>query len=220
MKNNKIALLIMVCLMTLTINCIAQTKSITKKEYETVQHIAEANFEKIPNISSTKIEEYVDGKLTKTSVITEESIPPKKMKWTEIGTSGNQITKLEIITIHNVEYKRENGRVWVKKDFGKSEDNDESSGFTITGQESPNQKRYSVEEAKFNNQIVRIYSVSTIYNYDPNVVYSYRRWINSDNLILKSEDISSEIKSGAVIRHEIVLREYNPKNLKIEAPIK
>lgn len=220
MRNKDIFFSISVCLLFLTINCFAQTKSITKKEYESVTRVAEANIEKTSHISSTKIEEYSDGKLSKTAIITEESIPPTKMKWTETETSGNQVTKLELIDIDSVQYKRENNRTWVKKDFNKSEDNDESSGITISGHESPNQKKYSVEEVKFKDQTVRIYSVSTIYNFDQNVVYSYRRWINSNNLILKSEDTESEIKSGSIIRHELVIYEYNPKNLKIEAPIK
>ena len=216
----------MICLMTLANNCFAQTKSITKKEYETVQRIAESNFEKIPNISSTKIEEYTDGKLTKTTAISEESIPPKKMKWTEVETSGNETTKLEIITINYVEYRRENGDDWVKRDFSKSDEDDNSnkdgnsSGISISGEESPNKKKHTVEQAKFNNQSVRIYSVSTVYGFEPNIVNTYRRWINSDNLILKSEDTASEIKSRKIIRQEIVIYEYNLKNINIEAPIK
>ena len=206
--------------MTLATNCFAQTKAITKKEYETVQRIAEANFEKIPNISSTKIEEYVDGKLTGTKVITEESIPPKKMKWTEVETSGNETTKLEIITIDYIEYRRENNGAWVKRDFGKSDEDGSTSGDIISGEESPGKKKYTVEQAKFNNQPVRIYSVSTVYDFEPNIVLTYRRWINSDNLILKSEDVESEIKSRKINRREIVTYEYNPKNIKIEAPIK
>jgi hypothetical protein len=203
MRSKNIFFLMTVCVLLLTCNCFAQTKSITKKEYEFVQHIAEANIEKTANIISRKIEEYSDGKLSKTSIITAESIPPKKMKWTEVETSGNQTTKLEIIDINGIQYKRENGRTWVKKDLGKSENNGESTGLTISGQESPNRKKYSIEEAKFNEQMVHIYTVSTVYNFDPNIVYSYRRWIDSNNLILKSEDIESEIKSGAVNRSEI-----------------
>lgn len=206
--------------MALAINCFAQTKSITKKEYETVQRIAEANFEKIPNISSTKIDEYTDEKLTKTSVISEESIPPKKMKWTEVETSGNETTKLEIITLNYIEYRRENGGAWVKRDFSKADEDNDPPRMSISGVESPNKKKYTVEQANLNNQFVRIYSVSKVYEFEPNIVNTYRRWINAENLILKSEDIESEIKSHRIIRREVVNYEYNPKNIKIEAPIK
>jgi len=219
MRNSKVLLSITGCLLALTINFFTQTTSITKKQYENAQRIAEANLEKIPHISSTKIEEYSDGKLNKTSIISEESIPPKKMRWTEVETSGNETTKLEIITINYVEYRRENGGDWVKRDFGKS-DEEGTAGGIIVGQESPGKKKYTVETAKFNNQSVRIYSVSTIYDFEPNNMLTYRRWISANNLILKSEDIESEINSGKLIRQETVTREYNPKNLKIEAPIK
>ena len=220
MKNNRIVLSMIFCLLFLTVNCSAQGKSITKKEYESVQRVAEENFNKIPYTSSTKIEEYSNDKLSKTAIIDVESIPPKMLKWTEVTTSGNKTTKIEIVTVDNVEYRRENGGAWVKRDFSKSNEDGGASGLSFSGQESPNKKKYTVEQTNLNNQAVRIYSVSTVYDFEPNIVLSYRRWINSDNQILKSEEIYSEIKSGKITRHEVVSYEYNPKNIKIEVPIK
>lgn len=224
MKNNKIISLFVLSLSLLALNCSAQVKPITKEEYESAQRIAEANLEKIPYKSSTKVEEFAGGKLISTEMISEEALPPDKLKWTSVTTSGSEITKIERIYFGSIQYARENGGVWEK--IGSDEKNGaggeekETGAMMISGQESPNRKKHTLEQAKLNNQTVRLYTVSTIYDYQPNVLHTYRRWINSADLILQSEDIESEINSGKIAQRAIETYEYNPKNIRIEAPVK
>lgn len=219
MKNNKIISLFVLCLSLLTINCLAQfTKPITKEEYESVQRIAEANFEKVSYKSITKIEEFDGGKLISTEMINEEFLPPDKTRWTSVETAGNETTKIERIYIGTIQYWRENGGAWEK--IGGSDEESGSGRMTVSGQESANKKKYTIEQVKLSGQSVRIYTVSTIYDFQPNILHTYRWWINSINLILKSEDVESEINSGKIIRRDVVTYEYNPKNIKIEAPVK
>jgi hypothetical protein len=218
----KVIQLLILCLLVLTTNTYSQKKQITQKDYDSVQTVAENNFERLAYRELTKIENYENGKLVSTETITEENLPPDKMNWRSIKVSNGNSEKEEIITIGYVTYRRENGGKWIKEDNedGDIESNNGVSTNSITsisGQEAPNRKKYTVEETKLKNLSVRIYSVTTVYDFAPNVSHTFRRWINSDNLILKAEDTESE--NGAnVISRTVSTYEYNPKGIKIEAP--
>jgi len=219
MDNNKQIIWLVFFIFLLTLNSFGQAKSITELEYNTVEKVAEDNFQKVSYKEITKTEEFTNGKLISTETVTELNLPPDKSSYIDITVTNGKTEKTEIITIGYVEYRRENNGKWKQET---DEDGNIISGEpirTIRGAEAANTKKFTIEETKLNGQPVTIYSQTTIYNFNPNISHSFRRWINKENLILRTEEIETEISSGVINRRSISTNEYNLLNTKISAPI-
>jgi hypothetical protein len=75
---------------------------------------------------------------------------------------------------------------------------------------------------KFNNENTKLYQQYTTSADDKNAVYYLQDkfWLNSSGLLIRREIEYGKVQPKSIGSRELEVYEYNPKNLKIEAPIK
>ncbi len=151
-----------------------------------------------------------------------EIIPDKKERTIEITEEKNKLTeRSENILIGEMQYTRKDQGSWMKKDLSKV---DAIKGqFRITGE---SQEIKKLNEYIISTSVVDNKKQSVYYNCDvslrDNILYFFetKYWINEDGLIFKSQIAQRNTTPDGLIELTDIIYEYNPKDLKIEAPIK
>jgi hypothetical protein len=197
----------------LTASLLSQTKEISSQEfYRPIRAAYEINgsFRK-----TSKEEVYENGKLVSITEIVDESLNKETRKYSHLEKSKSNTQKTELIQIGKIYYCRRNDKQWER-----SEKWCANSGLSgISGIIS---SKFTVEDAKFNNQNAKLYRQYTTFSFDKNIV-SYledKFWLNNDGLLVKREVEYGKVEPKMVSSKEVEIVEYNPRNLKIEAPIK
>lgn len=203
-------------------NISSQTKEISKENY--YQSYREASKKRLETSRREIIQkkDFKDGKLLFTTEIVDEYLKPDKQHYVSSQIFDDHTEKREFILIDKIYYCRKNDTDWVQSSkwcgFGSG------SG----GPSSIVSTKFTVEEAKLNNQKAEFYQKQTIYKniYSPdkdNEGLSYWQtsfWLGKDGFILREEVKVGLSKPERIYWQTATTYEYNPKNLKIEAPIK
>lgn len=214
----KLFLLVFFSLSALT-SLFGQLKAITEKEYELVQKESHAKMNKIARKVVNVTTKYKNSVLDSTETLIQEYLPPDKEKWESDTKKDGVITeKLQLFYIGEFEYRKEGDGTWQKRNL---KGDGSGNGFAISGQELKNVKQYLVFDSKVDDKLASIYVFYRVYDFGKTLnFYFNRKWIDSNGLILKEETKESDIFPDNVTSIEVVNYEYNPKDLKIEAPIK
>lgn len=212
MKCNKLIILSVFLLFILAPIAFSQVKLLTEEEYWTSIRSARSNVEKIIYREKSLTKKYVKGKLSGTVTRTLENLPPNRSRQLTIEKEGISDRKVEIISIEDVEYSRENDGDWKKIYKG-------LSFSSLSSKEVC--KQYTVEEKTISNQRFKMYSLFTVYVWEKEMTFDdYRVWIDSNGIIQKVESVISELTPNNITSETVRTYEFNPKDLKIEAPIK
>lgn len=158
------------------------------------------------------------GKLLERTL--KEVVQPNKWRTVE-ETYGANTNFFETIDDGRDRFVRANGGPWRKNEIGCNSDEDGKSGQVT------NLYRH-LPEVKLSNEATEFYehiSVRTVnqYSHPINTVTRYirtiRAWYSvSGRILRRTEENSVESREGMTL--EVTTYEYNPKDLKIEAPIK
>ncbi len=218
-KKNYI-LLIIICI-GITINAFSQTKQITEVEY--YQSYRAANEKRLESSSRnvSRREFFKDGKSYITKDIKDEFMKPNKKHYLQIEKSAEGENKEELIQIGEKFYCRTGNDKWKQ-----------SSSWClntgISGISNIVSSKFTVEDTIINNQNAKLYQRYTTYKniYSPDKdkeglsYWESKFWVNKAGFILREESKEGLLEPVKLYRQEISSYEYNPKNLKIEAPIK
>lgn len=204
-KSLWIILLLVFCL-----NSYGQEKEITRGEYFEATNTAYKKLYSYNRRVTTKVEDFTQHK-TRASVY--EVIRPDKSRWLSIVTENDVSIRTESIIIGNFLYQRVNDGEWTKTELG-------GNGIGIGNGIGATQDtifRYTVTSVTLNNQSVQLFEENIITKY---FLDKKRIWISTEGLILKSEQTTEEVKPNKLRTRIVTEYEYNPQDLKIEAPIK
>lgn len=197
----------------------AQVETITKDEYVAARKAAfEATAKQIRRVTTTTIR-WDDGKRNGSETLIEEFMPPDKVRTLFMARGGSKVTTNETIEVGDVKFKRVNAGIW----------------STWIRTERPLYELRGVPGANEPKEIIHHTSIKTNLNgravfllsRASNKAYGFlagteqkRIWIDQEGLVIKSEHIIRQDEVSDVVEKTVATYEYNPKGLKIEAPIK
>lgn len=167
--------------------------------------------------NKSKEENYEGGKLTEKTESLVEFIPPKKYHFIVVETVGGKSSKSETFLIDGVYYcKKEKGK-WTKSEKGCGGKGGGRS--TLPDAES---SKFTLEETKLGVVSAKLYQTYLTYIF-PEGKLSYfmdKFWINDEGFMLRREMEYGSVEPKFVRSKKTDIYEFNPKALKIEAPIK
>jgi hypothetical protein len=216
----KIIFLLIFCLVFSLVS-FGQTKEITRKAYYEVFYESLEKVKDISRRSIASVENHKDGKLDSTEEYVDEYIKSDIRRYFHSEKLTNKNRKIELIQIGKDYYCRRDDGDW-KKSTNWCAD---GSAFGLSNIIS---ERFTVEPIIVKGEDLNLFENYTTYKntYSPNkdkegLSYFQRKfWLNKDGLILKEEIINGLIEPKRLYWQQTKTYEYNPKNLKIEAPIK
>ena len=220
MKKIKSILFSNLCLLFVTVSVFSQNKIITKEEYSSALGNSATKADKIPNRITRTTSFYKNKVLNSTTKYISENIPPDKFRWVNIDEKNGVIVRNERIKIADIEYSKKGDGDWEKRDLK----SDKSVfGGMMTGEiiETKDCWEYLLINTTLDNQLVNLYFSYHVSEIQKILYFTESRdWINSDGLILKAMYKVSNTIPENVTNVTNTTYEYNPKDLKIEAPIK
>lgn len=212
----KMILLFVTFFCSLTINIYSQ-QQIAESDYYAASNAASTKRFAASRREMRKDENFIDGKLSSTTMIIDEYIEPNKQRFISITNSDGKVEKLEMITTGKNYYQRENDGAWTKlKDWYGSD------GTMVL---KPDTKSiFTVEDVNVDNRQLKLHTA--LYTYkneylDKNGLSftQIKSWITKDGWLLKEEIIIGVLEPRKMRLKRTYDYEYNPKNLQIEAPV-
>jgi hypothetical protein len=204
----------------------AQNKWITKEEYNDALIKAAQKQQNVPHIIKGVIDFY-DAK----RVIYEKRSSLKEYLSSEhfrtvstTETNGTITTDYQFVKIGNVEYTKKGDEPWIKEELAKNSISGGRSSFlTGTTIQSQRVEEYLLIPMTIDGKAVNVYfhyEVSKPEKDNHLTFIESRNTISADGYTLKWTYKVSKIIPENVSHISTTTYEYNPKDLKIEAPIK
>lgn len=217
MKKNRFLLVLAFCLLALTSAVYGQAKEITADEFNAASRSAYDKYFETPRRIERTDEKYVDGKLSETSVSVSETDENNNYRHVSTKIIKGVPTKVEEIRIGDYYYRRENSGKWKKKEI--------LIGLPMIGNiDAPPpdiSNRFTVETTTLNGKAAKLYVHHRVFKETGGIKYDERKfWLDEEGLIVKEELITGFQETKKMISRTVFTCAYNPKDLKIEAPIK
>lgn len=189
-----------------------QTALITVEEYAEAVYGAQQRLESVAYRQKTLTKEYTNGKPSGTVTVTVENLPPGKFRELTVKESGGVVKKHEKIVIGDFEYSRADNGEWKKYEK-------ETILTALASREVCRQ--HSAEEKAVGSQKFRVFGLYRVYVWEKKMTFEdFRTFIDAGGLIQKTEIVKSEINPGNITSETTRTYEYDPKDLRIEAPVK
>lgn len=213
----KMILLSIVACFGLAVNIFSQTRPLTEEEFYAAVNAADEKRFASSRRETRKDENFTNGELSSVTMITDEYIKPDRQHFVSIEKSGGKVDKTEVISIGKNYYQRKNGGNWEKiKDWY-------GSGGTM-GVNPESKSTFTVEEVEVSDRRVKLYT--SLYTYKNEYLdktglsfSQLKQWIADDGWLLKEEILVGVLEPKKIVFQRSYNYEFNPKNLKIEAPI-
>lgn len=192
----------------------AQVKHLTSDEfYEMTGKAYRLSSERTRRVI-TKGEEIENGAVVASTTRTQEAILPDKSRSLIVERKGNVENTIETIIIGSKIYDRKNNGQWTVREMRGGEGN--GAGFG-----SVSCLQYTEEEASVDGVLARKIS-SLIIKKDGNFLTFSNNisWVDQQGYYLRLEYVKGFFEPRIETYRSVTTYEYDPKNLKIEAPIK
>ena len=215
----QVALLLIIFLGSFS-SLFGQAKEITQNEFwSQFRQANQKPFETSKRVTS-KEEHYKDGVLNSTTEVIDELLNPDRRRYVEIYKSDKINRREEMIKIGETYFCRENNGEWTKAD-------EWCAGMSIGALPKAISSKFTSEETTINNQKAILYEQYLTYKneYSPNkdkegLSYFHDRfWVSSDGFILRREMEYGLLEPKKLYSKEVLIYEYNLKNLTIEEPV-
>lgn len=195
-----------------------QKKITTLNEYSSASSAALQKQYNISKRVETVTETYSNGNVINKTTAISEKLLPNKSRYVWRKQLGDTVMETESITIDNFLYERENDGAWTKIDLNKG-------GYGIgSGSGSGGSYRsqqITVEQTFLNSSSVKLYEMIEIFESVAGLKYTEeKQWINDEGFLLRSETSTGLLIPKIETLKTVTTYEYNPSDLKIEAPIK
>lgn len=192
----------------------AQTKKITSSDFYKANIEASDLMEDYGRRIIIKTETIENGIVITSVTKIEERLLPDKLRFFTVEKKGGAETSSELIVIGTKEYRRENNGQWTIKNAGGS-----GSGSGIGSGSACIQ--YTEESDFVNGATARKLKQLMINDTAEGLSYDeFTYWYDLQGLILRSERLKGLLDPKIERIRSVGTFDYDPKDLKIEAPIK
>ncbi len=189
-----------------------QAKPITAENYYAILKEAQSKTDKqiSKRVQIQKL--YSNGKITATLTDSSVNLPPDKSTWIHVEERGNVVKRLEVITIGNFIYRKEDNGAWTRR----QKDN---SGISGIGGTDNSTREFFTEETNIGKEKIRVLIEKRV-NYNHTYFDEIKTWISEKGLILKKTSTTSFQELKNIVSSVEVNYDYEMKPPKIESPIK
>lgn len=192
----------------------AQPKEISHEEYYRPYRAALKSFYEKSHRSIVRFEEYKNGVVGSSSDWTYEYVKPDRRRYVEVWSSGNRVSKAESIDIGTAKYCRKNDGEWMIAQGSCG------TGGASSGPSNIKSEISTVENSRIDGRKVKIYRNRYVYQRDK---LELAFWETTYWLDEKGNLIREEMKAGLLEPEQMswtknTIFQYNPADLKIEAP--
>lgn len=202
----------------------AQTKPLTRAQYDTAEKSAIDKAEKLLRREVTERTKYKSGKVDTIESFTTETFPNGDLRLNSVTKRGDQLVdKLQLINFGKYEYRKEGDADWVKRCFRDCSPSESSGKWGLPfGNEPPKVEEFFEAPTDVNGQTGSFYLYYRVYQLNQGLNFFERKfWVDSNGLIQKMEYTESDVLPTNKTTKETITYEYNPRNvLAIEPPIK
>lgn len=210
-------LLLLAFCLTICANVFGQSKEITEKEFKDSVDSARDRLSTDSYRANSKLVVNRDGKVYLTVKWQRAFLTPNKKYYKNVRTTNGEAQTVEQTKIGKIIYCRENNGKWTR-----SKSSCEIS--SISPVSKIEESKFSADDVKLKNEDVKLYENNFIYSsgFSGSPIRFFKRhkiWINKDGLLLR-EEVENGSVGEEMPNKEVIVYEYNPKDLKIEAPIK
>lgn len=207
-------ILLTVIVFTFVLVSTAQVKQISSREFYEANSNAYKLMSERSRRTVVKTDILNNGTILSSSTKIEERILPDKMRFVSIEKKGSDETSTELIRIGTMEYRRENNGQWTAKDISGS-GGGSGSGTGVSSCSQYTEESSFVEgipASKLRN--FTITQTSKGLSFDDFVI-----WFDHQGLFIRSERLKGLLDPRIEETRSVATYEYEPKDLKIEAPI-
>ena len=222
MRRTKLSVSSILCLLILTTCVFAQNTTLTKEEFNSAIGNGASNAEKFSRRVVSVNKSFSKNQLTATYTSTQEFLLPEKSRWVTVDEKNNAETvRTETIKIGNIEYKKQGESEWITTDLAVKPLNPPKRLTVSTEKlETTDCWEYIVTETTLDGKTVSLYFSYHVFDVKK-ILYFIEDfyWIGADGLLIKSSSKVSNTIPANVTSQRLITYEYNPKALKIEAPV-
>jgi hypothetical protein len=220
----KRALSFLITSMVLTGVGTAQSNATQKEQYDAGMKVALNKVSATPHRKRTIEQEYSKKIVTATCNVIEEYLSDDANRFARSSPKPNSRCQSQQVKVNRYLYRKNGSENWSKISLGGGESSS-NTGTKVGGWGDPietkNLHQYMVMPDELNGVNVNVY-----FHYEvlemKGVLYFLMDydWVNSDNYLVRSYKRVSSTLPESIDRDSTTTYEYNPKDLKIEAPIK
>ena len=205
-------ILVLVLIVFFVSNVFSQKKIISQDEFFSAQiRASELSDNSIRRIR-TEETTYENGETIKTVTKINEIVDKNNQRFILSEKAGKKLKKTEWIKCQSKVYKRKNDGKWIKT----KEWQDGSVDRVVMGN-----PEYTLEKVKIDDKEITLLESFTKYYFENVQRFILEKfYINEKGYVLKIEMSFGVYEPQEVESREIAIYKYNPKDLKIEAPIK
>lgn len=187
-----------------------QKKDISESEFWIAVQRSREKAEGFNHRKTRKVVEFEGAKITRSNEWLTEVVLPDRKRWVDKSKVGAKTSITEQITIGQATYCRKNRGPWLMKDCRE---------MTLSGGGSNISQSFSIDEALLNGNKVSHYVYYRTFGKesDPNFD-KFECWIDANGRIQRELASVGSIRTGKLFSRNTASYEYNPKDLKIEAP--
>jgi hypothetical protein len=203
----------------------AQVKTLTEAEYDAATNAAYDTTSKKIRRSTSINQSFEGGKIKESSTEIEEYLSPDRQRLLYLDRDGSESSRTEVITIGNDVYEKYNSDKWKKPK------KDDTQTYTVKGNPEGISKitvKYTAADSRLNGETVRVLSKlqknlssfeNTLYNLNAGEELNVM-WIRKNGLIMKTERTVTNADTKKIVDKTVETYDYQPKGIKIVAPIK
>lgn len=216
MKSNFKFVAVLLFILLNALFAFGQKRKITSGEYFSAHSAALQKEQSVARRVETLTERYSGGNTEKKTTTVFESLSPDRYRRLIREQLGDSVTENESIRLGNFLYERKTDDAWTKVGVTDSEI-PKKSGANCADCYS---QQMTVEQTFLNNVSVYLYEVFYIHRNDTGSTYIVeKKWISEEGLPLKTETSVRHLETKIERLKTVTTYEYNPTDLKVEAPI-
>jgi hypothetical protein len=192
----------------------SQAKNIDSSVYWSNYSTATRLMKERTNRSESAVEKIVNFTSTVTATELNETLLPDRHRYRRIDfKDGKENRRIEIIRIESMQYTRINADAWSAEDLRNRQGSGNGSG---SGNSC---LQYSQDSGFLDGKTVATFQSFMVGNGKRGLLfYDTRFWTDSDGLILKEQRSSGQLEPRTEEYRTTIIFDYNPKEMKIEAP--
>ena len=197
----------------------SQERVVQANEFNELQKKADEKLKDTPHRITMTTENFIKEKLNSSVIAIGEVVPPNKTRSLTETKIGSRATKTETIRIEEKIFFRIDNEIWKEEVWKEGK-----WGVNKSGNKKSEIAYKFIEKIYFNGQSAKVFESSENWLFyfegkEHTTVVKTKYWFSEDGLLLRKESVGDTVSTNQRFL-AIWIYEYNPKDLKIEAPIK
>lgn len=199
-------------ILLIALPCLPQVKEITRDEFWNPLYEARNESKKLNRREIRKVETIDKGRVAKVERWNSDHLMPDRSRIVHTVTERNKTSKTEYISIGYSEFCRKDNGEWLLEDCRE---------MTLSSGPTPTTTKYTMTPATHKGRTAKLYVEYKEYAWAKSSRYrEFKYWLNDEGKIVGESVTEGIIKPRSVTYRMNARVEYDPKNLKIDAPVK